>query len=362
MSLTPLLDAFSADPVVRKVVETARRGDAPLVDVAVSPGARSPAAGRARRRRRPPGAGGHRHRPRGRGPRRRAAAASSPPTASPTSRPGRRCRTSGSARAATPSAAGSPCCAGWPTPTRATRRTARSTSSSRRSARCCSRWSRASATWSRSRCAAGDERAARGRRRARWPAAAYTRVDLVERRGEFAVRGGILDVFPPTEEHPLRVEFWGDTVEEVRWFKVADQRSLEVAEHGLWAPPCRELLLTDEVRERAARAGRRSSPAWPRCSASSPRASPSRAWSRSPRCWSTAWSCCSTCCPPGTHVVLCDPERVRTRAARPGRHQRGVPRGVLGQRRRRQRRARSTCRRVLGTASYWAWPTCARTR
>jgi transcription-repair coupling factor (superfamily II helicase) len=83
-------------------------------------------------------------------------------------------------------------------------------------------------------------------------AAAYARVDLVERRGEFAVRGGILDVFPPTEEHPLRVEFWGDTVEEIRWFKVADQRSLEVAEHGLWAPPCRELLLTPAVRERAA--------------------------------------------------------------------------------------------------------------
>ncbi|QKE85792.1 transcription-repair coupling factor [Arthrobacter sp. NEB 688] len=82
--------------------------------------------------------------------------------------------------------------------------------------------------------------------------AAYARVDLVERRGEFAVRGGILDVFPPTEEHPLRVEFWGDTVEEIRWFKVADQRSLEVAEHGLWAPPCRELLLTPSVRERAA--------------------------------------------------------------------------------------------------------------
>ncbi|HSK26231.1 MAG TPA: hypothetical protein VK894_04900, partial [Jiangellales bacterium] len=84
-------------------------------------------------------------------------------------------------------------------------------------------------------------------------AAAYTRVDLVERRGEFAVRGGIVDVFPPTEEHPLRVDFWGDEVEEVRSFAVADQRTLEVAEHGLWAPPCRELLLTDEVRARAAR-------------------------------------------------------------------------------------------------------------
>ncbi|MFC8733024.1 transcription-repair coupling factor [Luteimicrobium sp. NPDC057192] len=81
--------------------------------------------------------------------------------------------------------------------------------------------------------------------------AAYTRVDMVERRGEFAVRGGILDVFPPTEDHPLRVELWGDEVEEIRWFAVADQRSLEVAERGVWAPPCRELLLTPEVRARA---------------------------------------------------------------------------------------------------------------
>jgi transcription-repair coupling factor (superfamily II helicase) len=84
--------------------------------------------------------------------------------------------------------------------------------------------------------------------------AAYTRTDMVERRGEFAVRGGILDVFPPTEDHPLRVEFWGDTVEEVRWFSVADQRSLEIAPSGLWATACREILLTDAVRERAAAA------------------------------------------------------------------------------------------------------------
>ncbi|HZC39676.1 MAG TPA: transcription-repair coupling factor [Streptosporangiaceae bacterium] len=78
----------------------------------------------------------------------------------------------------------------------------------------------------------------------------YARADLVERRGEVAVRGGILDVFPPTEEHPVRVEFWGDSVEELRSFRVADQRSLEPAE-VLWAPPCRELLLTPVVRERA---------------------------------------------------------------------------------------------------------------
>jgi transcription-repair coupling factor (superfamily II helicase) len=85
----------------------------------------------------------------------------------------------------------------------------------------------------------------------RLAAAAYTRVDLVERRGEFAVRGGIVDVFPPTEEHPLRIEFWGDQVEEIRSFAVADQRSLSNKPEGLWAPPCRELLLTDDVRQRA---------------------------------------------------------------------------------------------------------------
>ncbi len=84
--------------------------------------------------------------------------------------------------------------------------------------------------------------------------AAYTRVDMVERRGEFAVRGGIVDVFPPTEEHPLRVEFWGDDVEEIRAFSVADQRTLETVQQ-LWAPPCRELLLTDDVRRRAAELG-----------------------------------------------------------------------------------------------------------
>lgn len=80
---------------------------------------------------------------------------------------------------------------------------------------------------------------------------AYLRVDMVSRRGEFAVRGGILDVFPPTAPHPYRVEFFGDEIEQIRAFSVADQRSLpgEVAVVELVAS--RELLLTDTVRERA---------------------------------------------------------------------------------------------------------------
>ncbi|SDQ52534.1 transcription-repair coupling factor [Leucobacter chromiiresistens] len=81
---------------------------------------------------------------------------------------------------------------------------------------------------------------------------AYTRVDMVTRRGEFAVRGGILDVFPPTAEQAVRVDFFGDEIDQIKRFAVSDQRSagepLETVE--LW--PARELLLTDEVRERAA--------------------------------------------------------------------------------------------------------------
>ncbi|MGO2994785.1 transcription-repair coupling factor [Brachybacterium sp. JB7] len=81
--------------------------------------------------------------------------------------------------------------------------------------------------------------------------AAYVRVDMVEKRGEFAVRGGILDVFPPTEPHPLRVDLFGDEIDEVRYFSIADQRSLDPAPGGLDAPPCREILLTPQVRDRA---------------------------------------------------------------------------------------------------------------
>jgi len=82
--------------------------------------------------------------------------------------------------------------------------------------------------------------------------AAYVRVDLVERRGEFAVRGGIVDVFPPTEEHPVRIDFFGDEVEEIRSFTVADQRSTDDTCPEIVASPCRELLLTEDVKRRAA--------------------------------------------------------------------------------------------------------------
>jgi len=78
----------------------------------------------------------------------------------------------------------------------------------------------------------------------------YHRTELVERRGEFAVRGGLLDVFAPSADHPVRIEFFGDEVESIRTFAVASQRSLDHIER-IEAYPCRELLPTDEVRGRA---------------------------------------------------------------------------------------------------------------
>ncbi len=82
--------------------------------------------------------------------------------------------------------------------------------------------------------------------------AAYTRVDMVENRGEFAVRGGILDVFPPTQPRPVRVDFFGDEIESVSSFAVADQRTIEEV-GAVTATACREILLTEAVRERARR-------------------------------------------------------------------------------------------------------------
>ena len=144
-------------------------------------------------------------------------------------------------------------------------------------------------------------------------AAAYTRTDLVERRGEFAVRGGILDVFPPTEEHPVRVEFWGDTVEEIRWFKAADQRSLEVAQHGLWAPPCREVLLTESVRERAAVLAQQLPGVADMLGKVAEGIAVEGMESLAPALVDGMESLLDVL-PQGTHVVLTDPERVRKRA------------------------------------------------
>ncbi|WP_025617999.1 transcription-repair coupling factor [Salinispora cortesiana] len=143
---------------------------------------------------------------------------------------------------------------------------------------------------------------------------AYARVDLVTKRGEFAVRGGILDVFPPTDEHPSRVEFWGDEVEEIRTFAVADQRTIEQVDQ-LWAPPCRELLLTPAVRKRAAVLAAEHpelAEILDRLAEGIPvegmeSLAPVLIGADSMELLLDTMSA-------GTHVLLCDPERIRTRA------------------------------------------------
>ena len=79
----------------------------------------------------------------------------------------------------------------------------------------------------------------------------FSRVDLVERRGDFAVRGGIVDLFPADSEHPIRIDFFGDEIEEIQFFTVADQRTFAPVTGKTVVYPCRELLLSPEVRERA---------------------------------------------------------------------------------------------------------------
>jgi transcription-repair coupling factor (superfamily II helicase) len=80
---------------------------------------------------------------------------------------------------------------------------------------------------------------------------AYHRVDMVTKRGEFAARGGILDIFPTTAEHAMRLEFFGDELDEIRQFSVADQRSIEGKVDEIEIYPAREIIITPSVASRA---------------------------------------------------------------------------------------------------------------
>ncbi|RFD77476.1 transcription-repair coupling factor [Gardnerella vaginalis] len=79
----------------------------------------------------------------------------------------------------------------------------------------------------------------------------YNRVELVMNRAEFAVRGGIIDVFPPTMDHPVRIEFFGDEIDAIKQFHASDQRTYGKNINSVWATPCRELQLTKDIQKRA---------------------------------------------------------------------------------------------------------------
>jgi len=83
---------------------------------------------------------------------------------------------------------------------------------------------------------------------------AYVRTDLVERRGEFAVRGGIVDLFLPLSDYPIRIDFFGDEIEDISYFEVSDQRTIKPVDLSITIFPCRELLLTEDVKNRALKA------------------------------------------------------------------------------------------------------------
>ena len=73
----------------------------------------------------------------------------------------------------------------------------------------------------------------------------YHRVTLVEGKGEFAVRGHVLDLFPPTAPHPYRLEFVGDEIESIRRFDPHSQRSRQEIDEFLLTP-AREMIMTEE--------------------------------------------------------------------------------------------------------------------
>ncbi|MHB0976129.1 MAG: transcription-repair coupling factor [Candidatus Aquicultorales bacterium] len=79
----------------------------------------------------------------------------------------------------------------------------------------------------------------------------YRRSSLVEDRGEFAVRGGIIDVFPSTTEHPVRIEFFGDEIESVRSFAVNSQRTIEELK-SVYIYRCREVSVDEAAFRKAA--------------------------------------------------------------------------------------------------------------
>ena len=81
----------------------------------------------------------------------------------------------------------------------------------------------------------------------------YESTFQVESTGEFSVRGGILDIYPLTEQNPIRIELWGDEIDSIRSFDAESQRSIENLEE-ITIYPASELILTENTIERGVKA------------------------------------------------------------------------------------------------------------
>ena len=149
----------------------------------------------------------------------------------------------------------------------------------------------------------------------------YSRVDMVGRRGQFAVRGGIVDVFPATADNPVRVELWGDEITELRLFSVGDQRTISEEEGA--APlgavdvhACRALLLDDDVRARAGElANERSGDVQEMLVRISEGQWVDGMEALIPLLTDRPLVPLTELLPDGAHTLLCGPERIRSRAA-----------------------------------------------
>lgn len=75
----------------------------------------------------------------------------------------------------------------------------------------------------------------------------YLRVDIVREAGEFAVRGDILDVFPATADHPVRLDFFGDTLEKIRQFDAISQTTTATLDHVILSPSHDLTLTADQI-------------------------------------------------------------------------------------------------------------------
>ncbi len=148
---------------------------------------------------------------------------------------------------------------------------------------------------------------------------AYSRVDMVAKRGEFAVRGGIIDIFPTTLDYPVRVEFWGDEVTDIRQFSIADQRTIPEIEVGsVEVFPARELPITEDIAKRADVLATKhpGNPALVELLSKVGQHIPAEGMEALLPVLSDAKMVPLTAfMPEGTHVVLIAPEKIRTRIA-----------------------------------------------